>query len=41
MIKAEPTLQQIGLVRMGRLSVMPLEESEFLKIMAMSETPLP
>ncbi len=41
MIKAEPSLQQIGLVRMGRLSVMPLEESEFLKIMAMSETPLP
>lgn len=40
-IKAEPSLQQIGLVRMGRLSVMPLQEQEFQKIMDMAETTLP
>ena len=40
-IKAEPSLQQIGLVRMGRLSVMPLQAQEFQKIMDMAETTLP
>lgn len=32
-IKAEESLQQIGLVRQGRLSVMPLKAAEFSKIM--------
>ncbi len=31
-IKAEASLQQIGLVRQGRLSVMPLKSAEFAKI---------
>ncbi|MFT6849634.1 MAG: putative RNA-binding protein with PUA-like domain [Sphingobacteriales bacterium] len=34
-IKAEPTLQEVYLVRNGRLSVMPLEKSEYEKIMEM------
>lgn len=37
-IKAEKDLQHIGLVRIGRLSVMPLEKAEFEKIMSMSDT---
>lgn len=37
-IKAAPELQQIGLVRMGRLSVMPLQKDEFLKIMELGKT---
>lgn len=37
-IKATPELQQIGLVRMGRLSVMPLQAAEFQKIMELAET---
>lgn len=37
LIKATPELQQIGLVRMGRLSVMPLTEAEFQKILELSE----
>lgn len=37
-IKAEPTLQNIGLVRIGRLSVMPLERAEFEKLLEMSNT---
>jgi predicted RNA-binding protein with PUA-like domain len=37
-IKAEPALQNIGLVRIGRLSVMPLEEVEFFKILDMGGT---
>ncbi|MBX2930233.1 MAG: EVE domain-containing protein [Saprospiraceae bacterium] len=37
-IKTVPELQQIGLVRMGRLSVMPLQKDEFLKIMELGET---
>lgn len=37
-IKATPELQQIGLVRMGRLSVMPLQVEEFAKIMELGET---
>jgi predicted RNA-binding protein with PUA-like domain len=32
-IKAEESLQQIGLVRQGRLSVMPLKPVEFTRIM--------
>jgi predicted RNA-binding protein with PUA-like domain len=35
-IKEEPLLQNIGLVRIGRLSVMPLEEQEFNKILEMA-----
>ena len=31
-VKAESTLQQIGLVRQGRLSVMPLKSAEFARI---------
>ncbi len=31
-IKADATLQQIGLVRQGRLSVMPLKPAEFARI---------
>jgi predicted RNA-binding protein with PUA-like domain len=34
-IKEEPELANIGLVRIGRLSVMPLEKEEFDKIMEM------
>ncbi len=37
-IKAEPRLQQIGLIKQGRLSVMPLSVDEFDLILAMSET---
>lgn len=37
-IKAAPGLQNIGLVRNPRLSVMPLEEAEFLAILEMGET---
>jgi predicted RNA-binding protein with PUA-like domain len=35
-IKAEPALKQIGLVRQGRLSVMPLSAAEFARIEKMS-----
>lgn len=37
-IKAVPALQNIGLVRIGRLSVMPLAEAEFDKILEMGQT---
>lgn len=36
-IKSEPLLEQIALVRQGRLSVMPLTQAEFDKILEMSE----
>ena len=36
-IKAEKKLQNIGLVRIGRLSVMPLTESEYNLILKMGE----
>jgi predicted RNA-binding protein with PUA-like domain len=36
-IKAEPALKQIGLVRQGRLSVMPLSAAEFARIGKMSK----
>ncbi len=39
-IKATPELQNIGLVRIGRLSVMPLEKAEFEKILELGETSL-
>lgn len=39
-IKANPALQNIGLVRIGRLSVMPLEKEEFDTIMKMAKTSL-
>lgn len=37
-IKQQPGLQNIALIRIGRLSVMPLEESEFLQICEMGAT---
>ncbi|MBK8705623.1 MAG: EVE domain-containing protein [Saprospiraceae bacterium] len=37
-IKATPVLQQIGLVRQGRLSVMPLQPEEFQAILQMADT---
>lgn len=39
-VKATPELQNIALVRIGRLSVMPLEKEEFEKILEMGETEL-
>ncbi|MCB9284205.1 MAG: EVE domain-containing protein [Lewinellaceae bacterium] len=39
-IKQEPGLANIGLVRIGRLSVMPLEKKEFFKIAEMGDTKL-
>lgn len=39
-VKATPALQNIGLVRIGRLSVMPLEKVEFEKILELGETSL-
>jgi predicted RNA-binding protein with PUA-like domain len=32
-IKADETLQNVGLIRQGRLSVMPLEKAEFDRIL--------
>lgn len=37
-IKATPTLKDIALVRIGRLSVMPLEKEQFDEILAMGST---
>lgn len=37
-VKATPELQNIALVRIGRLSVMPLEQEEFEKILELGET---
>ncbi len=39
-IKQEPELAEIPLVRISRLSVMPLEEKAFMKILKMGETSL-
>jgi len=39
-IKEEPALQDIALVRIGRLSVMPLEPEAFNKLLAMGATTL-
>ncbi|MBU6340505.1 MAG: EVE domain-containing protein [Bacteroidetes bacterium] len=37
-IKAHPDLQQIGLVRNGRLSVMPLTSAEFSVLLSLADT---
>jgi predicted RNA-binding protein with PUA-like domain len=37
-IKANPKLQEMPLVRMGRLSVMLVAEAEFREILQMGET---
>lgn len=37
-IKANPKLQEMPLVRIGRLSVMPVAEAEFHEILKMGET---
>ncbi len=39
-IKNEPALQNLGLVRNGRLSVMPVTFDEFSRLLAMGETQL-
>jgi predicted RNA-binding protein with PUA-like domain len=39
-IKAHPELQQIGLVRNGRLSVMPLRAAEFDTLLSLGNTTL-
>ncbi|MBK6904136.1 MAG: EVE domain-containing protein [Saprospirales bacterium] len=39
-IKQVPELANIGLVRIGRLSVMPLEKAEFFRILDMAKTSL-
>ena len=39
-IKQEPSLANIALVRISRLSVVPLEEKEFHKILEMGDTSL-
>jgi predicted RNA-binding protein with PUA-like domain len=38
-IKAVPALAKIGLVRQSRLSVMPLAEAEFARIIALGKAP--
>ena len=40
-IKAEPTLAEMALVRRGRLSVVPVERLEFLRVLSMGKTKLP
>lgn len=40
-IKADPKLSEIGLVRQGRLSVVPLRSAEFQRILALGKTRLP
>ena len=37
-IKEEPSLQEMPLVRIGRLSVMPVTEAEFKKVLEMGQT---
>jgi predicted RNA-binding protein with PUA-like domain len=37
-IKSHPALQQIGLVRNGRLSVMPLTSDEFATLLSLGQT---
>lgn len=39
-IKQVPELANIGLVRIGRLSVMPLEKTDFMRILDMGKTGL-
>ena len=38
MIKAEPELQDLALIRQSRLSVVPVSDAHWHKIMAMAET---
>lgn len=40
-IKAEPALANIDLVRNSRLSVMPISDDAFRKILDMADTPMP
>lgn len=40
-IKAEPSLQNLGLVRIGRLSVMPVEPADFQRLLEMGKTEHP
>lgn len=40
-IKAEPALQNMALVRIGRLSVMPVESADFKRILEMGKTAHP
>lgn len=40
-IKADPELKEIQLIRRSRLSVVPLTQSEFERILALGETVLP
>jgi len=40
-IKADPALQEIQLVRRGRLSVVPLSAAEFAHVLALGKTKLP
>lgn len=40
-IKAEPALQNLALVRIGRLSVMPVESADFKRILEMGKTAHP
>lgn len=40
-IKETPELQDIPLVRIGRLSVMPLNPAEFIRILEMGKTQVP
>jgi predicted RNA-binding protein with PUA-like domain len=40
-IKSNPTLQDIALVKIGRLSVMPLTKEAFETILEIGETPIP
>jgi predicted RNA-binding protein with PUA-like domain len=39
-VKADPALAEIGLVRQGRLSVMPIEARAFARILALGKTKL-
>ncbi len=40
-IKAEPRLQEMALVRQSRLSVMPVDKAELERILALGKTKLP
>ena len=40
-IKADPELKEIQLIRRSRLSVVPLTQAEFERILALGETVLP
>lgn len=40
-IKADPALKNLPLIRQSRLSVMPVGESEFRRLLALAEQPAP